>query len=396
MLIFIGIYFVFYYSEKTDDFIYLSDKYISQNEQDENIVLPSVDQSLSASVDKPLQKNIEPDIIVTHIPTPKPVKAIYMTSWVAGTKSIRDNIIKIIDETEVNSVVIDIKDATGKISFIPEDPYLKEIGSGENRIPEIKKFIDLLHKKNIYVIGRISVFQDPHLVSRRPDLAVKRKSDGSIWKDYKKISWLDVGSKEVWDYVIAIAKESHSVGFDELNFDYIRFPSDGNMSDIAYDFYGKNGISKSEQIRQFFEYLNKNVKSQTGATMSADLFGMTTTNTDDLNIGQLLENAIPYFDYIAPMVYPSHYPKTFMGFANPAEKPYEVIHFSMSSAVKRAVAASSSPYILRPWLQDFDLGADYDHEKVRAQIQATYDVGLDSWMIWSPSNRYTVEALNLE
>ncbi len=327
--------------------------------------------------------------VVRHLETPSSVRAIYMTSWVAGAPSLREKLIKIADETEINSMVIDIKDATGKIGFLPSDPYLQKIGSGENRAPDLKEFIGRLHDKNIYVIGRISVFQDPYLVHKRPDLAVKRANGIDVWKDRKGISWLDVAAPEVWEYVIAIGKEAYSVGFDELNFDYIRFPSDGNMQDISYTFYGKSKISKSEQLKNFFEYLTMRLRSEIPAVLSADLFGMTTTNSDDLNIGQVLENAAPYFDFIDPMVYPSHYPKHFHGFLNPAEKPYEVVKFSMDEAVKKLIAASSSPSILRPWLQDFDLGADYTVDMIRAQIKATYDAGLDSWLMWSPSNKYT-------
>jgi len=388
--LFVGSLLFFNFYPNKEENIYLFEKEIIES-------VASISTSTVMMKDDPVNEPLkEPEVIVTHTSIPPVVKAIYMTSWVAGTKSIRDRVIKIIDETEVNAVVIDIKDDTGRISFLPEDPYLKEIGSGENRIPEIKKFIDLLHKKDIFVIGRISVFQDPYMVTQRPDLTVRRASDGGVWKDYKGISWLDAGSKEVWDYAVAIGKESYSVGFDELNFDYIRFPSDGNMRDIAYTYYNQASTTKAVQIKNFFQYLSENLRKDTDAVLSADLFGMTTTNKDDLNIGQVLENAIPYFDHIAPMVYPSHYPKTFRGFANPADHPYDVVHYSMSEAVRRLEAASSSPLMLRPWLQDFDLGADYDAEKIRAQIQATYDAGLNSWMIWSPSNRYTVDALELQ
>jgi len=333
--------------------------------------------------------------VATHISTPDSVKAIYMTSWVAGTKDFRDRVIKIIDETEVNAVVIDIKDYTGRIAFKTEDPLLQKYGASENRIPDVREFIKYLHDKNIYVIGRISVFQDPHMVTQRPDLAVKRKSDGNVWKDYKGISWLEVGSQEVWDYVVALAKESYNTGFDELNFDYIRFPSDGNMQDITYAFYDSASSTKAETLRDFFSYLYKNLSDvrKDGATLSADLFGMITTNKDDLNIGQVLEFAEPYFDYIAPMVYPSHYPAGFQGYANPASEPYGVVKFSMGRAVERLVLASTTPSKLRPWLQDFDLGAVYDANMVRAQMQAVYDVGLDSWMLWDPKNIYTRGAL---
>ena len=170
-------------------------------------------------------------------------------------------------------------------------------------------------------------------------------------------------------------------------------------------------------LESFFIYLKEQVKP-TGVVTSADLFGMTTTNTDDLNIGQVLERALPHFDYVAPMVYPSHYPKSFLNLGNPNKYPYEVIKHSMGEAVRRAQATSTvvsmlgavsiasttpqlyeksyqNPLKLRPWLQDFDYGGDYGPDEVRAQIKATYDVGLTSWMLWAPSNIYTKEALEL-
>lgn len=361
-----------------------------------NLFFDPLEYDASASIEKDSGVltflNKEEEKKISHVKTPKQVKAIYMSSWVAGTSDFRERLVKLIDETELNSVVIDIKDYTGNIAFNVTDPKLLEIGSFENRIPDIEEFLEYLHSKNIYVIGRVAVFQDPYMVKTRPDLAVKKASDGSVWKDYKGISWIDPGAKEMWEYTVAIAEESYKIGFDEINFDYIRFPSDGNMKDIAYPISNDPTVSKAETIRRFFEYLNKKL-AKTGMKTSADLFGMTTTNTDDLNIGQVLENAIPYFDYIAPMVYPSHYPPSFNGYKNPAAVPYEIIEFSMSSAVDRLNMASSTPLKLRPWLQDFDLGAVYTPEMVRAQIQATYDVGLDSWMLWDPSNKYTREAL---
>lgn len=327
---------------------------------------------------------------IIHLKTPEPLKAIYMSSWVAGTPSIRKNLVKLIDDTELNAVVIDIKDYTGRVSFTVSDPELKQIGSSENRIPDITEFIQELHEKNIYVIGRIAVFQDPYMVKLHPDWAVKKKSDGAIWKDYKGISWIDAGARGQWDYTILVGKAAYEAGFDEINLDYIRFPSDGNMKDIYYPY--SEGIVHKEVMRNFFEYVTLNLRP-TGAKISADLFGMTTTNSDDLNIGQVLEDALPFFDYIAPMVYPSHYPPGFHGFSDPNKYPYEVVNFSMETAVKRAIAASSSPLKLRPWLQDFDYGGIYNAPEVRAQIQATYDTGLTSWMLWDAANKYTPDAL---
>lgn len=337
---------------------------------------------------------LEEKFVATHVETPEQVKSIYMSSWVAGTPSFREKLVKIMDETEINTVVIDIKDYTGKVSFkIDREPFI-EMNSTENRISDVKEFIERLHKKNIYVIGRVSVFQDPHLVSIWPEEAVKKSSDKTLpWKDHKGISWMDAGSTKVWEYTVDLAKVSHEYGFDEINFDYIRFPSDGNMKDIYFPH--SEGKIKHEVMKSFFEYLNENLKDE-DVKISADIFGMTTTNTDDLGIGQVLEDALSNFDYVAPMVYPSHFPNNWAGLAKPAEKPYDVIYKSMGKAVERAKALGVDPHKLRPWLQDFDLGANYTKEMVEAQIKATYDVGLNSWMLWDPKNIYTKEALILE
>lgn len=327
---------------------------------------------------------------VAHIDTPESVRALYMTSWVAGSPNIRTRVTDLFDTTEANAVIIDIKDDTGKISFLPRDEYLQEIGAGENRIADIDELIASLHNKGVYVIGRVSVFQDPHLAMVRPDLAVKTSDGVTVWQDRKGLSWLDASANEVWDYVIAIARESYARGFDEINFDYVRFPTDGNTDDILFPFSGTR--ARADVIRDFFSYLSYTLDDDP-FPISADLFGLTTTDYGDLGIGQVLEIALPYFDYIAPMVYPSHFAAGSYGIANPAAEPYAIISHSMGLAVARAIAASSSPSKLRPWLQDFDLGAVYTSEMVRDQIQATYDVGLDSWMMWDPSNRYTRAAL---
>lgn len=333
-----------------------------------------------------------PPFVVTHRATPEPLKALYMTSWVAGSKKLRDRLVNLIDTTELNAVVIDIKDYTGKIAFEVEDPELKKFGSVEERITDIKEFIGELHDKDIYVIGRVSSFQDSFLVKTHPEYAVKDTA-GLVWKDYKGVSWLDAGAKPVWDYLISISEQAYAFGFDEINFDYIRFPSDGNMKDIAYPF--SEGRIKSEVIKDFFEYVGDKLREKNIPT-SADLFGMTTSNRDDLGIGQVIENALAHFDYVSPMVYPSHYPANFNGMANPSSRPYETILFAMQKGKERAIAASTTPLKLRPWLQDFSIrGVTYTPQMVRDQIRATYDVGLTSWMMWNASNVYTNSAYEL-
>lgn len=334
----------------------------------------------------------------SYVQTPEPLKAIYMTSWVASDKKIRANLIKIIDDTEINSIVIDIKDYSGNIVFpLEEGSVLKKFGSGQVRVSDMRDFIESLHKKGIYVIGRVAVFQDAYFVNHRPDLAIKNSAGTKIWKDRKGISWIDVSSKEYWDYIIEIAKESRRIGFDEINFDYIRFPSDGNMDDISFPW--SSTTTKTLALKGFFQYLHSNLKDS-GLKTSADIFGMVTTANDDMGIGQVLENTLPYFDYIMPMVYPSHYPLNFQGFKDPEAHPYEMIKYSMSSAIQRSNNFASTTGIrvgkLRPWLQDFGLRVDYGPKEVRDQIRATNDLGLESWALWSASNKYTAKALDSE
>ncbi len=343
----------------------------------------------------PQQKTISsvptfPSTPVTHIKTPESVKGVYMTSWAAGTKGFVSRIVGMIDSSELNTVVIDIKDATGKIGFKVYSPDLIKFGTSENRIPDIRGLIAYLHSKNIYVIGRISVFEDPYFIKKFPEVAVKSKANkDDFWKDRKGISWIDPGSNLAWDYTVSIAKESYEDGFDELNFDYIRFPSDGNMKDIYLPI--SDGKNKAEVLKSFFVYLSDKLKD-TNAPISADLFGMTTTQTDDMNIGQILENALPYFNFIDPMVYPSHYPDGWNNFINPADNPYEVVSIALTKGVKRTEAMGLDKNKIRPWLQDFNLGAVYTKEMVRTQIKATYDTGLNSWLVWDAKNMYTPEA----
>lgn len=354
--------------------------------------------------------------VVTHVETPKAVKAIYMTACVATLKTFREKLVNIADTTEINSIVIDVKDFSGTIAFKPEDPLLKDNEGTGCRTKDLREFVAELHAKGIYTIARITVMQDPYYTKLHPDLAVHKKSDGSVWRDHKGLSFVDVSAKPYWDYIVALGKETYSLGFDELNFDYMRYPSDGDMQDI--EFTWSKGMSKAEALEHFFSYLHEKL-SPIGAKLSVDLFGMTTTNDDDLNIGQVLERAMPYFDYVCPMVYPSHYPPNFNGWKNPNDHVYDLIKFVMTRGVERAVATTTpvehfggvrvgtstpaiytkdaySPNKLRPWLQDFNYGGTYGPAEVRAQIQATYDVGLNSWLLWDPKNVYTVAALKAE
>jgi hypothetical protein len=384
---------------------------ITQNVYSDASQNTKVEEKSLASAEVGSSKKTEP--VSTHLKTPEPLKGIYMTACAGSMPSFRDRLAKIADDTEINSIIIDVKDYSGTISFKSDNPLFKDNGGTGCKISDLREFVEVLHEKNIYTIARITVFQDPYYSKIHPELAVKRLSDGAVWKDRKGLSFIDVGAKPYWDYIVALGEESYKLGFDELNFDYIRFPSDGDMKDI--DFTWSRGKNKAVALEEFFAYLHEKL-SPTGAKLSADLFGMTTTNTDDLNIGQVLERTLPYFDYVMPMVYPSHYPPYFNGWKNPNLQVYGVVNFSMSHAVSRAEATTTPIYLmgesrigtstppkytknpenrlkLRPWLQDFQYGGTYGPTEVRAQIRATYDAGLTSWILWDPANKYTLGAL---
>ncbi len=354
-----------------------------------------------------------PKPLVTHVATPTPVKAVYMSSWVAASPTPLKRVMDLIDTTEVNAVVLDIKDATGRISFLTEDPIVKATGSPENRIKNIREFINELHAKNIYVIGRISTFQDPYLTKVKPEWAITKKSDGTVWKDRKGLSFLDPANNEVSNYLVALANSSYEAGFDEINFDYIRYPSDGNIKDINYRLTtDANGVTatRADNIEKFIKLVNQEIRAKhPEAKTSADLFGLTTTEKTDMGIGQVLEKALPYFDYIGPMIYPSHYAKGEYGIANPSIKPYETIMKALAGAKAKIAAVQADPNVpqdikdrtryekIRPWIQDFSInGVTYTADMVKAQMKATYDSGLDSWMMWDPSNKYTTSAYQLD
>src|SRR3989338_1836155 len=375
--------------------------------------------NLAEIITKKVREDIE-----NQKPLPNPpdiIKGIYATNWSMTNSNKVDYFLNLIDSTELNAIIIDIKDYTGIVPYKTDIDLVNQYHAWEKRILKPNQLIKDLHDKGIYVIARISVFQDLHLAKARPDLALISASAGSTWKDYKGLTWLDSSSQEVWDYNIDIARDALDRGFDEINFDYIRFASDGNLKDIQYPFWDGQTL-KITAMRTFFEYLRNNLPD---AKLSADLFGLTTINTDGLGIGQHLEYALPHFDFIAPMVYPSHYFKGFIGYPNPAEAPYEVIKYSMETAVNRAadflqsrrvdlansqstqqennnsnVSPENKPIAkFRPWLQDFDLGADYDSEKVRAEISGWNDAAINhpelnnGWMLWNASNVYTKGAL---
>lgn len=359
---------------------------------------------------------------------PEIIKSVYATGYSAGSKSYLNYLSSLFKNTEINAVVVDIKGSDGYVSYVSGAEDVKKYSLTNYAIPDIDALVRFFHDQNIYVIGRIAVFEDPVYSRARPELAIYSKakttdvSQPILWKDNNGISWLDPASKDVWNYDISLAKDAFYNGFDEVNFDYVRFPTDGNRENMGFPVWDQK-VSMSETIKDFFHYVRTSLPSE---KISVDLFGLTTVNSDDMGIGQIIENAFENFDYIAPMVYPSHYANGFRGFANPAEHPYEVIKYSMDNALakennfikqkkdlelKKSEAAGTPAALsealppaptltslakFRPWLQDFNMGASYDADMIKQEINATQDALGDNFagfMLWNPNNIYTQDAL---
>lgn len=419
----VAVVFLFYTADHTFEFVGEGETVLEKVV--EVVVAPEIPVAINPNADIEKQKPLpaKPDI----------VKAIYVTGYAAGSASKMAHINDILDTTEINAVVLDVKDYTGMVSYEPDVEDVKKYKAFENRIPKINKLIKSFHDRGVYVIGRIAVFQDQILVEARPELALRSSSTGEVWRDYKKVAWLDTAAVPVWDYNIAIAQDALDRGFDEINFDYIRFASDGNLKDVIYPFFDETTL-KHNTVKNFFEYVREKMPT---ARLSADLFGLVTETYDGMGIGQVLEDGFAPFDFIGPMSYPSHYAKGYGGYSNPSNYPYEVMKRATDAGLARLstynlqvraanqpAPSSTAPVAqkpeararFRPWIQDFDLGADYTAAMVRAQIQAIYDAGcsatlgaaasgsvpltraepcsehVEGFMVWNPSNVYTKEA----
>jgi len=325
---------------------------------------------------------------------PAEIKAIYVNSESAANQKKMDNLIALVKKSGLNAMVIDIKDSSGYLSYDIAAANGIKYGIKERHIAQINSFIKNLHDEKIYAIARIAVFQDPVLAAERPDLAIKDKSGGKLWRDNKNFAWIDPSSREAWDYIMKIAQDASGRGFDEINFDYIRFPSDGPLNEMSFPFYDDKTLTKEQAIEKFFSYLRTNLKD---VKISADFFGLTAVAKDDLGIGQKIEDAYRTFDYVSPMVYPSHYASGFLGYKNPAEYPYEVVNYSIKGAIKKLEdynkakenGTSGSAAKVRPWIQAFNLGAIYDISKIKAQIKASDESGGTGWMLWNPASNYS-------
>lgn len=319
---------------------------------------------------------------------PEAVKAVYVSGYVAGSPMLEEYI-RLAETTEINALVIDVKDVTGELMYDSDVQLAQQIGANTGYISDLEGMVENLESRGIYTIARLPVFEDDLLPRQRPDLAVTDTATGSPWVNFSNVAWANPHSREVWKYNAAIAREVAEAGFDEIQFDYVRFPSDGPMARVDY---GEEIYPTPEDtIAAFLEYASKELRPL-GVTVAADVFGLA-AGENGAGIGQIIPKLAPHVDVLCPMVYPSHYPAGSYGYSDPNTEPYNIVANSMAEFEEQT--ASANPDLeIRPWLQDFDLGEpDYGPAELRSQIQATYDAGETGWLLWNPANEYTGEAL---
>lgn len=328
------------------------------------------------------------------------VRGIYISGPMAGSTELFQNILDSAAGTEINTVVIDFKDDQGRITCPVDSPVASEIGACRPYVQDMKGLIASLKERGLYVIARVVAFRDPWLAEKKPEWSL-HLADGSLYRDRQGMAWVDPYRKEVWDYLVEVGTEAKEAGFDEVQFDYIRFSTEGTMRDVVFDEAVTGGRSKTDVITEFVKYAYENLASQ-GLFVSADVFGtIIGSDIDAQAVGQVYTEMAKHLDYICPMIYPSNYGPGNFGLEHPDTMPYEAVLEALKKSqmvMDQAAEADghvSSQAIVRPWLQDFTasyLGEGnyipYGYNEVQRQIQAVKDAGYDEWMLWSAANRY--------
>ena len=324
---------------------------------------------------------------------PHPVRAAYLTYYGVADRTIRQRVLDLVERTELNAVVIDIKGDRGLIPYRTSVQAALDAGAqGPVIIKDFDEQLAAWKARGIYTIARIVAFKDNVRATTRPDLAVIDTRTGKPWIDRENLAWVDPFREENWDYIIAVSKEAALKGFDEIQFDYVRFPTDGKLSAARYS-QANTPATRLPAIAAFLAKARREL-GPTGAFLAADIFGYTAFNTNDTDIGQRIEEMSVSLDYISPMVYPSGYHLGIPGVRNPMVNPYEIVKESVRLTRQRSQNPAAQ---VRPWLQDFK---DYAFDKrifgpgeVRAQIRGSDDGGGSGWMLWNPKNDYTGAAL---
>lgn len=321
-------------------------------------------------------------------------KALYLSFYGIGSRTLREDALRLIETTELNAVVIDVKGDRGMIAYRSAIPLASRSSAQSTiTIPDLKGLLASLHQRGIYTIARIVVFKDAPLALSRPDLAV-RTTSGAIFRDREHLPWTNPYSKEVRDYNIAVAVEAAQSGFDEIQFDYLRLP-DVRGGRLAMP--GPN--TERNRVAPINTFLVEARKALTpyNVFLAADIFGYVCWNLDDTHIGQLLGDVAGLVDYVSPMLYPSGFQFGIPGYKNPVRHPYEIVNLSLVRARDRTRLA---PVRFRPWLQafrDYAFGhVPFGGTEIRTQINAAEAFGSDGWMLWNPHNRYSQAGLKYD
>ncbi|MEJ2201816.1 MAG: putative glycoside hydrolase [Desulfuromonadaceae bacterium] len=316
-------------------------------------------------------------------------KALYLSFYGISAPSLRNPALELIKNTELNALVIDIKGDRGMVSYPSQVALATEIGAQKViTVRDPKALLASLQQRGIYTIGRIVVFKDDLLAGTRPELAVKNPS-GAPWRDGEKLRWVDPFASEVWEYNIALAEEAAALGFDEIQFDYMRFPERAGLV------FSRENIqaNRVEAITGFLAAARKRL-SPYNVALAGDIFGYVCWNENDTNIGQQLECLAEHLDYISPMLYPSGFSSGVGRYHNPVANPYEIISLSLNKAQQRT---GLSALRFRPWLQAFrDYAFDRRHfgaSEIHSQTSASDEFGSNGWMLWNPRNVYSSAGL---
>ena len=321
-------------------------------------------------------------------PPTGPVRALYVNRFKAATPSQMRRLIGIADSTEINALVLDLKDEFG-LNYMPSNPEFAKNAGTEVKMKNVKAVVDSLHAHGIIAIARLVVFKDSVTARVHPEWTIKRQ-DGSIWRDHKGLAWVNPYNRGLWDYNIGVAEELVGLGFDEIQFDYIRFP-EPYKSLPQQVFPNSNGQSKPDAIAEFLKVAKQRLNAL-GARSTADIFGLVTTVNGPLEVAQHWERVAPVTDVLLPMVYPSHYPRGSFGIDRPNADPYNVILKAISRARERNEALGITGEHVRPYLQAFSLKGmlpKYGPAELEAQKKAVYDSGFDGWVLWDPGSGYT-------
>lgn len=316
-------------------------------------------------------------------------KILYLSSFGATNDKIMGNAKELIKTTKLNGVVIDIKMDRGQIAFKVQNIIANKIGAQQLILfKDMKKFVNDLKKQGIYTIARIVTFKDTPYITAHPEYGVKQIK-GALFKDKEGLYWIDASIKNSWEYPISIAEETAKMGFDEIQFDYIRFP---DRKGIVFS-VPNTEIERVKAISGFLKTARERL-TKYNVFISADIFGYASWHNGDIEIGQRIDAMAPFIDYMSPMLYPSGFHNGIPNHKNPVIANYEIVKQSLDKALLKS---KGSTLAYRPWLQAFrDYAFDrriYGDKEIREQIQASDDFGSNGWILWNPRNVYTKAGL---